>query len=99
MLGILIPFAFLFATGVYFILTDILKVPTLATTKAVIAVTRREKKQTKSFKAIVFDIATKLARYIKMNEYKKRKMTAILKSADSEFRFQRRHGILFRKGQ
>jgi len=82
MLGILIPFACLFAAGAYFVLADFLKVPTLATTKAVIAVTRREKKQAKSFEAIVFDLATKLARYIKMDDYKKRKMAATLKSAD-----------------
>jgi len=82
MLGILIPFACLFAAGAYFIIADRLKIPTLATTKAVIAVTRREKKKAKSFEAIVFDLAVKLARYIKMNDYKKRKMAATLKSAD-----------------
>jgi Flp pilus assembly protein TadB len=82
MLGILIPFFCLFAAGTYFIIADILKVPTLATTKAVIAVTRREKKQAKSFEAIVFDLAVKLSRFIKLNDYKKRKMAAALKSAD-----------------
>ena len=69
MLGILIPFACLFGIGLYFVLADLLKVPTLAATKAVIAVTRREKKQAKSFEAIVFDLAAKLSRYIKMSEY------------------------------
>ena len=82
MLGILIPFACLFGAGLYFVLADLLKVPTLATTKAVIAVTRREKKQAKSFEAIVFDLAAKLSRFIKMGDYKKRKMIAALKSAD-----------------
>ena len=82
MLGILIPFSILFGTGLYFVLADILKIPTLATTKAVIAVTRREKKQAKSFEAIVFELAVKLSRFIKMNEYKRRKMTSTLKSAD-----------------
>jgi Flp pilus assembly protein TadB len=82
MLGILIPFSVLFGAGLYFVIADFLKVPTLATTKAVIAVTRRDKKKAKSFEAIVFDLAVKLARLIKMNDYKKRKMTATLKSAD-----------------
>jgi len=82
MLGILIPFSILFGVGLYFITADLLKVPTLATTKAVIAVTRREKKQAKSFEAIVFDLAVKLSRFVKINDYKKRKMTATLKSAD-----------------
>jgi len=82
MLGILIPFAILFGAGIYFILAALLKVPTLATTKAVISVTRREKKQAKSFEAIVFDLAVKLSQFIKIDDYKKRKMAATLKSAD-----------------
>jgi hypothetical protein len=40
MLGILIQFSCLFGIGLYFVLAGLLKVPTLATTKAVIAVTR-----------------------------------------------------------
>ena len=82
MLGILIPFSCLFGAGLYFLIAGLLKVPTLATTKAVIAVTRREKKQAKSLEAIIFDIAVKLSRYIKLSEYKKRRMAATLKSAD-----------------
>ncbi|MCL2253582.1 MAG: secretion protein F [Lachnospiraceae bacterium] len=82
MLGILIPFFLFFGIGTYFILAGILKVPTLATTKAVIAVTRREKKEAKSFEAIVFDLAVKLSIFIRINDYKKRKMIATLKSAD-----------------
>jgi Flp pilus assembly protein TadB len=82
MLGILIPFSILFAAGIYLVLADVLKVPTLATTKAVISVTRREKKQAKSLEAVIFDLAVKLSRFIKINDYKKRKMTSTLKSAD-----------------
>jgi len=81
MFGILIPFSVLFGAGIYFILADALKIPTLAATKAVIAVTRREKKQAKSLEAIFFDLAVKLVVFIKLNDYKKRKMTAKLKSA------------------
>ena len=82
MLGILLPFACMFGIGLYFVAADLLKVPTLATTKAVIAVTSREKKQAKSLEAIIFDLAVRLSKYIKLGDYKKRKMTATLKSAD-----------------
>jgi Flp pilus assembly protein TadB len=82
MLGILLPFACLFGMGLYFILAGLLNVPTLATTRAVIAVTRREKKQAKSFEAVVFDLAVKLSQIIQLGAYKKRKMAATLKSAD-----------------
>jgi len=80
--GILFPFFCLFAAGLYFVLAGLLKVPTLAATKAVIAVTRREKKKAKSFEAVIFDLAVRLAEHIKLGEYKKRKMAATLKSAD-----------------
>ncbi|MDR1070342.1 MAG: secretion protein F, partial [Gracilibacteraceae bacterium] len=82
MLGILFPFSCLFGAGLYFILAELLKVPTLAVTKAVIAVTRREKKQAKSLEAVIFDLAVKLSGRIKLGDYKKRKMAATLKSAD-----------------
>ena len=82
MLGILVPFFILLGTGLYFVLADALKVPTLATTKAVIAVTRREKKQARSPEAIIFDLAVKLSRFVRLGDYKKRKMAATLKSAD-----------------
>ncbi len=78
---ILIPFTCLFGMGLYFILADLLKVPTLATTKAVIAVTRREKKQVKSFEAVLFDLAIKLSRYMKLGDYTRRRMNVTLKSA------------------
>ncbi len=81
MLGILIPFACLFAAGLYFILASVLKVPTLATTKALLAVTRGEKQQAKSLEAVIFDLAVKLSLVIKLGDYKKRKMAATLKSA------------------
>ena len=82
MSGILIPFFILSALGMYFIIADVLKVPTLATTKAVIAVTRREKRKAKSIEAIIFDLAVKLSAFIRLNDYKKRKMAATLKSAN-----------------
>jgi hypothetical protein len=81
MLGLLILFALFSAAGLYFILAGLLHVPTLATTKAVIAVTSRERKRAKSFDAIIFDLAVKLAKVIRLSDYKKRKMAATLKSA------------------
>jgi len=79
---ILLPFACFLGAGLYLILADLLKVPTLATTKAVVAVTRREKKKTKSLEAVIFDLAVKLSQYTRFSDYTKRKMKATLKSAD-----------------
>ena len=81
MIFILIPCAILLCAGIYFLLAGALKVPTLAATKAVIAVTGREKKKSKSLNAVIFDLSAKLAKHIKINGYKRRKMAAAIKSA------------------
>ena len=84
MYQILIPFFCLLAVGAYFILADLLKVPTLAATKAVMQVTSRGKRKTKSIEAIQFDLASRLAALIKLSDYPKRKMTGTLRSAGIE---------------
>jgi Flp pilus assembly protein TadB len=78
---ILFIFGTLFATGAYFILADLLKVPTLASTKAVLSVASHSK-QSKSVDAIIFDLAAKLSKLIHIDDYDRRKMLAALKSAD-----------------
>lgn len=59
----------------------LLRLPTSASTKAVMTVTNRSK-TSRSLDAVVFDIAAKLSRMIKMNDFKRRKLEAALKSAD-----------------
>lgn len=71
----------LLASGMYFILAQALHLPRIATTKAVLNVARQDKKQTKNMEAIIFELASKLSKFIRMDDYKKRKMTATLKSA------------------
>jgi flagellar protein FlaJ len=71
----------LLASGMYFILAQALQLPRIATTKAVLNVARQDKKQTKNMEVIIFELASKLSKFIRMDDYKKRKMTATLKSA------------------
>ena len=80
--AILLCFAALFAAGAYFILADRLGVPTLASTRAVLAVSSRGKSSGQILDALVFELAAKLARIIHLEDYKRRKMEAQLKSAD-----------------
>ena len=69
------------AGGMYFIFAEALHLPRIATTKAVLSAARQDKKQTKNMEAIIFELASKLSKFIRMDDYKKRKMTATLKSA------------------
>ncbi|MFT9493892.1 type II secretion system F family protein [Anaerosolibacter sp.] len=82
MYRILIPFALLFSLGSYFIVADLLKLPTNRSTKVIIVVDRREKKKTRNFEVIINQIAIKASKWIKLTDYQRRKLQATLKSAD-----------------
>ena len=69
------------AVGLNILLANILKLPRIAVTKAVLNVTRQDKKQTKILEVLVFDLSSKLANHIRLEEYKKRKLTSTLRSA------------------
>lgn len=69
------------AVGIYILLANILKLPRIAVTKAVLNVIRQDKKQTKILEVLVFDLSSKLANYIRLEEYKKRKLSSTLRSA------------------
>jgi len=68
------------AAGLYMILAETLKLPRLAVTKAVLSVSRQDKKQTKTLEVIVFDLSSKLSKHIRLDDYKKRKLISTLKS-------------------
>lgn len=81
MYSILCCFGAFFAAGAYFILADILKLPTLATTRAVVQAGRRDRQKTKNFDAMVLELSSHLSKFIRLDKYKRRKTEATLKSA------------------
>lgn len=81
MYAILFFFVLFFAAGAYLVLADVLKLPTLATTKAVLTVARQDKKQTMNIETVVFELSSKLSGLIRLDDYKRRKLEAALKSA------------------
>lgn len=81
MYGILFCFGVLFATGAYFILAGLLKLPTLATTRAVIQAGRMDRRKTKNLDALVLELSSRLSKFIRLDKYKRRKTEATLKSA------------------
>ncbi|MFI3238910.1 MAG: secretion protein F [Lachnospiraceae bacterium] len=79
---ILMLFAALLALGVYFIMAFIFKVPTYKQTKAIISMGKVKKKKAKNSDAFIMDLASKLSRFITIEEHRKRKLTSILTSAE-----------------
>lgn len=78
---LLLFFIMFFSAGSYLVLADLLSFPKLAATKAVLTLSKQDKKQTMNLEAITFGLAVKLAGFIKMEQYERRKLEAALKSA------------------
>lgn len=79
----LIVFFIFLSIGFYFILADIMKVPTLKKAKHIVALNKQEKKnKAKSLEVILMEYATKLSEHIRLDDYKRDKLEIILRSAD-----------------
>ena len=81
MINLLFIFAVLLALGLFFVFADILKLPTVKASKAMINTGRQDKKLSRTMEALLLDAAVKLSRLIRMDEYKKSRLKSILKAA------------------
>ncbi len=81
MKGLLFLFGVFLAAGLFLILSDALKLPYLRTAKAMLNTGRREKKAAKTLEAYLLSISVKLARYVRMDEYRRNRMQSVLKAA------------------
>ncbi len=73
-------FAVFTACGLFFLVADLIKLPTLATEKALILATNTSKKDV-SMDVLVGDWATKLEKYIKIDEFKRTRLDKALNAA------------------
>lgn len=78
---IILCFGTLFGLGAFFLSAGLLKLPTSASTRAVMTVTSR-KKESKSLDAIVMDMVFKVSKLVRLSDFKRRKLESTLKSAD-----------------
>lgn len=79
---ILLLFAVFFTAGGYFILAELFRVPTYRTSRAMLSVGKKQKKQARSSDAFIMELSGKIVRFLPMDEYKKRKLAATLRSAE-----------------
>lgn len=77
----LLIFAALLATGLFFIMSDVLKLPTMSTARAMLSYAKQNKKTANTAEVWLMSLAVRLSRHIAMDEYKKSRMTGILKAA------------------
>lgn len=78
---LLFLFAALLAAGLFLILADALKLPTLGAARAMLSAVRQDKKAAKTMEAWIMSLAVRLSKHIPMDEYKKSRMNNILKAA------------------
>lgn len=71
----------LLAAGLFFVLSDILKLPTMKTAKAMLGAGKGSKKAAKTIEAWIMSGAVRLSKHIRMDEYKHSRMVNILKAA------------------
>jgi len=77
----LLLFAALFATGLFFILSEVLKLPTMGTAKAMLSYAKRKKKSANTTEVWLMSLAVRLSGHLPMDEYKKSRMGNVLKAA------------------
>jgi len=78
---LLFLFAVLLATGLFFILAGLLKLPTIAATKAMINTGKQNKRLERTVEAWLMVWAVKASRFVRMDEYRRSRMKNILKAS------------------
>lgn len=72
----------LLAAGLYLLFAQALHLPSFATTRTVLNLSRHSTVKVKRSQAIIIELSTRAAKFIHLDDYKKKKLTATLKAAD-----------------
>ncbi|NLC02944.1 MAG: secretion protein F [Tissierellia bacterium] len=81
MIFLIFIFGILLALGLFFIISDLLKLPRLATQKAMQSAGREGKQKSKNIDILLLGWAVKLSKYIPIDEYKKARMRNTLNAS------------------
>lgn len=81
MIILIFIFGILLSLGLFFIISDLLKLPRLATQKAMQSAGRDGKQKSKNIDILLLGWAVKLSKYIPMDEYKKARMRNTLNAS------------------
>jgi flagellar protein FlaJ len=81
MTGAIFLFGVLLAAGLFFIAADLLRLPSLAAQKAMLAAGKQAKAKPKTVDTLLQSAAVRLSHLIRMNEYKRSRMKNVLSAA------------------
>lgn len=80
MLGLLFFFGSFLCAGLFFLAAAFLQIPGLQTVKAMMGTVRREKKRARTWEAYLMSVSVHLAKYVRIEEYKRGRMERVLKA-------------------
>ncbi len=81
-MNLILFFVFItFAVGLFLLLSGVLNLPTLRTSRAMMDTGREQKQFAKNMDALFMDGAVKMSKYIHLNDYKRSRMNHVLKAS------------------
>lgn len=81
MTGLLFLFGLFLALGLFFLAASLLKLPTIGAAKAMLGTVKQDKKAAKTIETYLMTVSVRLAKHIHMDEYKRSRMSNILKAS------------------
>lgn len=78
---LLMLFGLFLAAGLFFLTADIIGLPTMGAARAMLQTTRQEKKTAKTMETYFMTLAVRMAPWIRLDEYKRSRMTNVLKAS------------------
>ena len=81
MMGLLFLFGVFLALGLFFLSAAVLRLPTIGAARAMLGTVKQERKAAKTLETGLMTVAVRLAKYIRMDEYKRGRMANVLKAS------------------
>ena len=82
MMGLLFLFGVFLALGLFFLSAEVLRLPTIGAARAMLGTVKQERKAAKTLETGLMTVAVWLAKYIRIDEYKRGRMANVLKASD-----------------
>ena len=80
MMGLLFLFGCFLALGLFFLAAAALRLPTIGAARAMLGTVKQERKSAKTLETGLMTVAVRLAKHIRMDEYKRGRMANVLKA-------------------
>ena len=81
MMGLLFLFGVFLALGMFFLSAAVLHLPTIGAARAMLGTVKQERKAAKTMETALMTVAVRLAKHIRMDEYRRGRMENVLKAS------------------